>query len=89
MEAARAAGEAALVELGDGAPLGDEGFVLARAGDVTAVLADAPAGLLYGLFHVVRLCAAAFDPARPPGAAPAGAAPANARTTGTTWPCTR
>ena len=48
------------------ATLGDEGFVLARAGDVTAVLADAPAGLLYGLFHVVRLCAAAFDPARPP-----------------------
>ncbi|WP_444947333.1 alpha-glucuronidase [Micromonospora ureilytica] len=66
VEAARAAGEAALVELGDGAPLGDEGFVLARAGDVTAVLADAPAGLLYGLFHVVRLCAAAFDPARRP-----------------------
>ncbi|RQX05239.1 alpha-glucuronidase, partial [Micromonospora arida] len=66
VEAARAAGEAALVELGDGGTLGDEGFVLARAGDVTAVLADAPAGLLYGLFHVVRLCAAAFDPARPP-----------------------
>ncbi|MEU5673440.1 alpha-glucuronidase, partial [Micromonospora sp. NPDC047753] len=66
VEAARAAGEAALVELGDGGTLGDEGFVLARAGDVTAVLADAPAGLLYGLFQVVRLCAAAFDPARPP-----------------------
>ncbi|MFE0531498.1 alpha-glucuronidase [Micromonospora parva] len=66
VEAARAAGEAALVELGDGETLGDEGFVLARAGDVTVVLSDAPAGLLYGLFHVVRLCAAAFDPARPP-----------------------
>ena len=60
VEAARAAGEAALVELGDGGTLGDEGFVLARAGGVTAVLADAPAGLLYGLFHVVRLGEAAF-----------------------------
>ncbi len=58
--------EAALVELGDDGTLGDEGFLLARAGDVTVVLADAPAGLLYGLFHVVRLCAAAFDPTRPP-----------------------
>ncbi|MEH1029150.1 alpha-glucuronidase [Micromonospora profundi] len=63
-QAARAAGEAALID--DGRTLGDEGFLLARAGDVTVVLADAPAGLLYGLFHVVRLCAAAFDPARPP-----------------------
>ncbi|MCF0093803.1 alpha-glucuronidase [Micromonospora sp. MH99] len=66
VEAARSAGEAALVDLGDGATLGDEGFLLARAGETTVVLADAPAGLLYGLFHVVRLCAAAFDPARPP-----------------------
>ncbi|MFD6563717.1 alpha-glucuronidase [Micromonospora profundi] len=63
-QAARAAGEAALID--DGRTLGDEGFLLARAGDVTVVLADTPAGLLYGLFHVVRLCAAAFDPARPP-----------------------
>ncbi|MET8231783.1 alpha-glucuronidase [Micromonospora sp. NPDC005298] len=63
VEAARSAGEAAL---GDGEPLGDEGFLLARDGDVTVVLADAPGGLLYGLFHVVRLCAAAFDPTRPP-----------------------
>ncbi|MEH1099512.1 alpha-glucuronidase [Micromonospora sp. CPCC 205561] len=40
--------------------LGDEGFLLARTGGVTVVLADAPAGLLHGLFHVVRLGAAAF-----------------------------
>ncbi|MGC4770420.1 alpha-glucuronidase [Micromonospora sp. DT44] len=64
VRAARAAGEAALADLGE--TLGDEGFLLARSGETTAVLADAPAGLLYGLFHVVRLCAAAFDPARPP-----------------------
>ncbi|MGV9213873.1 alpha-glucuronidase [Micromonospora sp. RB23] len=64
VEAARAAGETALADIGE--PLGDEGFLLARDGETTVVLADAPAGLLYGLFHVVRLCAAAFDPARPP-----------------------
>ncbi|MFJ6194750.1 alpha-glucuronidase [Micromonospora sp. NPDC092111] len=46
---------------GDDGPLGDEGFLLARADDVTVVLADAPAGLLYGLFHLVRLGEAAFD----------------------------
>jgi alpha-glucuronidase len=46
-----------------GQPLGAEGFLLARHGGVTVVLADQPAGLLYGLFHVVRLGAAAFDPA--------------------------
>ncbi|MFC8905915.1 alpha-glucuronidase [Micromonospora sp. NPDC057140] len=50
---------------GAGGPLGTEGFALARAGGVTVVLADAPAGLLYGLFHVVRLGAAAFDGDRP------------------------
>ncbi|WDQ02116.1 alpha-glucuronidase [Micromonospora chalcea] len=44
---------------GDGA-LGDEGYLLTRASGVTVVLADAPAGLLYGMFHVVRLGAAAF-----------------------------
>lgn len=65
VQAARSAAEAALTGIG-GEPLGDEGFLLARDGEVTVVLADAPAGLLYGLFHVVRLCAAAFDPARPP-----------------------
>ncbi|WP_433689154.1 alpha-glucuronidase [Micromonospora carbonacea] len=42
-------------------PLGGEGFALARAEGVTVVLADAPAGLLYGLFHLVRLGAAAFE----------------------------
>ncbi|MBY8875479.1 alpha-glucuronidase [Micromonospora sp. PLK6-60] len=47
---------------GTGDPsLGDEGYLLARVNGVTVVLADAPAGLLYGLFHVVRLGAAAFD----------------------------
>src|SRR5690606_32451245 len=35
--------------------IGEEGFVLARRDGVTVVLADEPAGLLYGLFHVVRL----------------------------------
>ncbi|WP_377267966.1 alpha-glucuronidase [Peterkaempfera sp. SMS 1(5)a] len=48
----------------DGRPLeaiGDEGFVLAREGGVTVVLADTPAGLLYGLFQVVRLGESAFD----------------------------
>ncbi|WP_431880546.1 alpha-glucuronidase [Micromonospora chalcea] len=44
---------------GDGA-LGDEGYLLTRASGVTVVLADAPAGLLYGMFHVIRLGAAAF-----------------------------
>ncbi|MBF9134382.1 alpha-glucuronidase [Plantactinospora sp. S1510] len=46
-------------------PLGDEGFVLARHGHGTVVLADAPAGLLYGLFHVVRLGESAFGADRP------------------------
>ncbi|WP_435055857.1 alpha-glucuronidase [Micromonospora aurantiaca (nom. illeg.)] len=45
---------------GDGS-LGDEGYLLARVDGVTVVLADAPAGLLYGMFHMVRLGAAAFD----------------------------
>ncbi|WP_433124556.1 alpha-glucuronidase [Micromonospora sp. CA-240977] len=57
--------EAARDDVGDGT-LGKEGFLLTHAGQVTVVVADAPAGLLYGLFHVVRLCAAAFDPTRPP-----------------------
>ncbi|MGB2568706.1 alpha-glucuronidase [Micromonospora citrea] len=52
--------EAALTPGGDGAALGDEGFLVTRAGDVTVLLADAPAGLLYGLFHLVRLGEAAF-----------------------------
>lgn len=40
--------------------IGDEGYVLARRDGVTVVLADEPAGLLYGLFHVVRLGERAF-----------------------------
>ncbi len=56
--------EAARAELPAGG-LGDEGFLLARTGAVTVVLADAPPGLLYGLFHLVRLGAAAFEPGRP------------------------
>ena len=43
--------------------LGGEGFALARRGGVTVVVADEPAGLLYGLFHAVRLGESAF--ARP------------------------
>ena len=39
---------------------GGEGFTLGRAGGVTTVRAGGPAGLLYGLFHVVRLGEAAF-----------------------------
>jgi alpha-glucuronidase len=37
-----------------------EGYLLSRRDGVTTVLAGAPAGLLYGLFHVVRLGGAAF-----------------------------
>ncbi|WP_179154953.1 alpha-glucuronidase [Microbispora sp. GKU 823] len=39
---------------------GAEGYLLARHDGVTVVLADDPAGLLYGLFHVVRLGESAF-----------------------------
>lgn len=46
--------------------LGAEGFLLARRDGVTVVLADAPAGLLYGLFHLVRLGEVAFAADRPP-----------------------
>ncbi|SCG67866.1 alpha-glucuronidase [Micromonospora humi] len=63
-EAARLGATPAVDGTGDGS-LGDEGFLLARVDGVTVVLADAPAGLLYGLFHVVRLGAAAFDDDRP------------------------
>jgi alpha-glucuronidase len=45
-------------------PLAAEEFVLARRDEVTVVLAGEPAGLLYGLFHVVRLGEAAFAGAR-------------------------
>src|SRR4051812_35362583 len=37
-----------------------EGYVLARRDGVTIVRAGGPAGLLYGLFHVVRLGESAF-----------------------------
>jgi alpha-glucuronidase len=45
--------------------VGPEGFSLERRDGVTVVLADRPAGLLYGLFHVVRLGESAFGDARP------------------------
>ncbi|MDH2425317.1 alpha-glucuronidase [Sphaerisporangium sp. TRM90804] len=48
-----------------GHPIGDEGFVIGRRDGVTVVLADDAAGLLYGLFHVVRLGEGAFGAARP------------------------
>ncbi|RZU24024.1 alpha-glucuronidase [Streptomyces sp. BK239] len=40
---------------------GSEGFVFARDGGTTTVTASDARGLLYGLFHVVRLGEAAFD----------------------------
>lgn len=49
----------------DAEPIGDEGFLLARRSAVTVVLADRPAGLLHGLFHVIRLGEAAFGGDRP------------------------
>ncbi|MFE7872696.1 alpha-glucuronidase [Micromonospora humida] len=49
----------------DGGSPGDEGFLLTRSDGVTVVLADAPAGLLYGLFHLVRLGEAAFTGEQP------------------------
>lgn len=42
-----------------------EGFSLGRAGGTTTVVADGPAGLLYGLHQVVRLGATAFDDGLP------------------------
>ncbi|MFC9616178.1 alpha-glucuronidase [Streptomyces sp. NPDC056938] len=45
------------------ADTGPEGFTLTRSGGCTTVTAAAPAGLLYGFFHVVRLGAAAFTDA--------------------------
>ncbi|MFV2017968.1 alpha-glucuronidase, partial [Micromonospora sp. LOL_023] len=40
--------------------LGDEGYTIGRAGGLTTVTADAPPGLLYGLFHLIRLGESAF-----------------------------
>ncbi|MFI6630503.1 alpha-glucuronidase [Nonomuraea fuscirosea] len=48
-----------------GPEIGAEGFLLARQDGVTVVLADDPAGLLYGFFEVVRQGAAAFGASRP------------------------
>lgn len=45
--------------------LGDEGFLVARGDGVTVVLAQAPAGLLYGLFHLVRSGESAFGADHP------------------------
>ena len=42
-------------------PLGEEGFVLARRAGTTVVLAAHGAGLLAGMFHVVRLGELAFS----------------------------
>ncbi|GGO22081.1 xylan alpha-(1-_2)-glucuronosidase [Microbispora rosea subsp. aerata] len=43
-----------------GHAIGADGYLLARRDGVTVVLADDAAGLLYGLFHVVRLGERAF-----------------------------
>ncbi|MGW2613272.1 alpha-glucuronidase [Streptomyces sp. NPDC001500] len=51
---------------GGGDDGGDEGFVLERAAGTTTVTADGQRGLLYGLFHVVRLGEDAFRGTRPP-----------------------
>ena len=72
-----------------GGLVGAEGYLLARADGVTVVLADEPAGLLYGLFHVVRLGEAAFDgrPGRP--SVTGRRCGGGCSTTGTTSTCTR
>jgi len=44
----------------------EEGFVLANQDGVTEVRAGGQRGMLYGLFHVVRLGEAAFAPGREP-----------------------
>ncbi|MCW6004202.1 alpha-glucuronidase [Micromonospora sp. CPCC 205371] len=54
-----------VLSIGSSGSLGDEGFALSRADGVTTVVANAPAGLLYGFFHVVRLGEAAFGADRP------------------------
>jgi alpha-glucuronidase len=46
---------------GEAAEAGAEGFILSRHEGVTAVRAAEPAGLLYGMFHLVRLGESAFD----------------------------
>jgi alpha-glucuronidase len=48
--------------------LGEEGFLHERAGGTTTVTASGQRGLLYGLFHVVRLGEDAFRGEHPPEA---------------------
>lgn len=48
-----------------GLELGEEGFAFAREGGRTTVTASGGRGLLYGLFHVVRLGEEAFRGVRP------------------------
>jgi alpha-glucuronidase len=58
----------AALSTADGAGAGaveDESFTVSRDGAVTTVLAEHPAGLLHGLFHVVRLGESAFAGAWP------------------------
>jgi alpha-glucuronidase len=58
-----AAGEPAdLLLTIDAATVSADGFLLTRRGETTAVSAGGPAGLLYGLFEVVRRGEAAFGP---------------------------
>jgi alpha-glucuronidase len=59
-------GEADLILSVSGGELGREDFTVDRTGGVTTVLAGGPAGLLYGLFHVVRLGESAFGDGFPP-----------------------
>ena len=73
----------------DDGPLGDEGYALTRVDGVTVVLADAPAGLLYGLFHLVRLGEAAFAGDRAGRGRTGRRCAGGCSTTGTTWTCTR
>ncbi|GIE30328.1 xylan alpha-(1-_2)-glucuronosidase [Actinoplanes italicus] len=47
----------------DASVTSSEGFRIGRLGESTVVAADGPAGLLHGLFEVVRRGEAAFDPA--------------------------
>ncbi|MFE9444082.1 alpha-glucuronidase [Streptomyces sp. NPDC006602] len=49
-----------VLDVRDSDGLGDEGFTYAREGGRATVTASAPAGLLYGLLHVVRLGEDAF-----------------------------
>ncbi|MFF5480083.1 hypothetical protein ACFY5C_22465 [Streptomyces sp. NPDC012935] len=51
---------------------GGEGFTSGRGDSRTTVTASGASGLLYGLFHVVRLGEAAFHGDRQPAGTPAG-----------------